>query len=109
MVLLGQLGLQRPRIKWIPVFRLGREATRARPYEPWEVLAREDLAAEDAALGLMCGTGRTVTSEGVFPCPILINEPSFRLADELEGALQPTPVDHPACSTCWQEQFSCST
>ena len=107
--LLGELGLRRPRIKWIPVFRLGREATRGRAYAPWEVLANEDLAAADAALGLMCGTGRTITSEGVFPCPILINEPSFKLGVELEQSLGPTPVDHPACSTCWQENFSCST
>ncbi|MCO4746575.1 MAG: radical SAM protein [Proteobacteria bacterium] len=109
MELLRELGVPRPRVKWIPVFRIGREAGRQRSYEPWEVLAAEDLAVEDAAVRLMCGTGRTVTSEGVFPCPILINEPAFRMGDSLEQARGSAPVDHPACSTCWQESFSCST
>lgn len=107
--LLKELGVPRPRVKWIPVFRIGREAGRQRSYQPWEVLAAEDLAVEDAAVRLMCGTGRTVTSEGVFPCPILINEPAFRMGDRLSDAGDAAFVDHPACSTCWQESFSCST
>ncbi|TNE92872.1 MAG: radical SAM protein [Deltaproteobacteria bacterium] len=107
--LLRELGVPRPRVKWIPVFRMGREAGRQRAYEPWEVLAAEDLAAEDAAVRLMCGTGRTVTSEGVFPCPILINEPAYKLGSALGEAMGAAPVDHPACATCWQESFSCST
>ena len=62
-----------------------------------------------AALTLQCGTSRTVTSEGVFPCPILINEPGRRLGATLEETLDGHPVDHPACYTCWVEGFSCST
>lgn len=109
VALLRELGVQRPRVKWIPVFRIGREAGRGRAYEPWEVLAAEDLQVEDAARRLMCGTGRTVTSQGVFPCPILIDVPRFRLGEALSDARGPIAVDHPACATCWQESFSCST
>lgn len=110
VALLRELGVRRPRVKWIPPFRIGREERRrgGRRYDPDERLSAEEVALPDAARRLMCGTSRCVTSEGVFPCPILINEPSFRLADRLQGALGPNPVDHEACHTCWAESFSCS-
>ena len=107
--LLRGLGVERPRVKWIPPFRIGREDGRGRAYETWESLTREDLAMPEVSWTLQCGTGRTVTSEGVYPCPILINEPGRKLADDLEGALVDHPVDHPACYTCFVEGFSCSS
>ena len=109
LALLRELGVQKPRIKWIPPFRIGREQRRARGYQPWEVLSEEDLANPEAPHRVQCGTSRTVTAEGVFPCPILINEPDFRLGARLDEALGSHPVDHPACHTCWVEGFSCST
>ncbi|MBX2796129.1 MAG: radical SAM protein [Myxococcales bacterium] len=108
--LLQDLGVTRPRVKWIPPFRIGREATRkgGRSYQRWERLTAEDVADPEAPLRLQCGTSRCVTSEGTFACPILINDPSFRLADRLPDALGAHPVDHEACHTCWVEAFSCS-
>jgi len=108
--LLRSLGVRRPRIRWIPPFRIGREATRrgGRPYQEWERLTATDVADPEASHRLQCGTSRCVTAEGAFPCPILINEPSFRLGDTLADALRPHPVDHPSCHTCWVEGFSCS-
>lgn len=108
--LLRGLGVARPRVKWIPPFRIGREEGRrgGRAYAEWERLAPEDLGP-DASWVLQCGTSRTVTSQGVFPCPILVNEKGRRLAGRLEDALVDHPVDHPACHTCWVEGFSCST
>ncbi|MCB9678377.1 MAG: radical SAM protein [Alphaproteobacteria bacterium] len=103
------LGLERPRIKWIPAFRIGREERRGRGYEAWEMLTPEDVAHPETPHRLQCGTSRTVTSNGVWPCPILINEPDFRLADSLDAALGPHRVDHKACYTCYVEGFSCST
>lgn len=107
--LLVGLGLERPRIKWIPAFRIGREERRGRGYQPWETIAPEDLENPEAPHKLQCGTSRTVTSNGVWPCPILINERDYRLADALPGALGPHRVDHKACFTCWQDGFTCST
>jgi MoaA/NifB/PqqE/SkfB family radical SAM enzyme len=108
--LLRSLGVSRPRVKWIPPFRLGREATRrgGRAYHDWERLTVQETSDPEAPLRLQCGTSRCVTSEGTFPCPILVNEPSFRLGDELASGLRPHPVDHRACHTCWVEAFSCS-
>lgn len=109
VALLRELGVTRPRVKWIPPFRIGREANRGRAYASWEALGREDLGADGVSWTLQCGTGRTVTAEGVYPCPILVNEPGRKLADDLESALVDHPVDHPACYTCFVEGFSCST
>ncbi len=108
--LLRELGVERPRVKWIPPFRIGREARRrgGRGYRDWERLTAEDVADPEAPHRLQCGTSRCVTSEGVFPCPILINEPGFRMGDTLGEAIKPHPVDHKACHTCWVEGFSCS-
>lgn len=107
--LLKSLGLERPRIKWIPPFRLGREENRGRGYAEWELIAEEDVAHPETPHRLQCGTSRTVTAEGVWPCPILINEPEYRLADTLPDALGRHRVDHKACYTCYVEGFSCST
>lgn len=110
VALLRSLGVTRPRVKWIPPFRIGRERSRrgGRAYRDWERLTRDDVADPQAPLRLQCGTSRCVTSEGVFACPILINEPGFRLGDQLGEALRDHPVDHEACHTCWVEAFSCS-
>lgn len=107
--LLVGLGLERPRIKWIPPFRIGREEGRGRSYQDWEFLSPEDVAHPETVHRLQCGTSRTVTNQGVWPCPILINEPAYRLADDLDEALGPHRVDHKACYTCYVEGFSCST
>lgn len=108
LALLRDNGVARPRVKWIPPFKLGREAGRTEGYQAWDSLSAEDLATEDAPHVLQCGTSRTVTSQGVFPCPILINEPRFRLGDDLAAASRAHPVDHAACVTCWASGFSCS-
>lgn len=108
--LLRSLGVSKPRVKWIPAFRLGRESARkgGRAYHDWEKLGPEEVADPEAPSRLQCGTSRCVTSEGAFPCPILVNEPSYRLGATLGEALRPHPVDHRACHTCWSEAFSCS-
>ncbi|MCA9568775.1 MAG: hypothetical protein KC656_13075, partial [Myxococcales bacterium] len=106
---LAGLGVDRPRIKWIPPFRMGREERRARGYEEWETLTAEDVAHPETVHRLQCGTSRMVTAEGTWACPILINEPEHRLGDRLEDAMRPHRVDHPACTTCYVEGFSCST
>jgi MoaA/NifB/PqqE/SkfB family radical SAM enzyme len=108
--LLTGLGVTRPRVKWIPPFRLGREATRkgGRGYMSIERLSAHEVNQPDASTRLQCGTSRTVTHQGVFPCPILINEPRARLGDTLMDSARHHAVDHSACTTCWEEGFSCS-
>jgi len=50
-----------------------------------------------------------VTANGVYPCPILIEEDGARMGSALEEALHPIRLNHPACVTCHVEGFTCST
>jgi sulfatase maturation enzyme AslB (radical SAM superfamily) len=108
--LLGDLGLERPRLKVLPVFHLGAEAERAGAYESWQRLHEGDL---DLTAGggdhLQCSTSRMVTAEGVWVCPILINEPTARMGERLADTLGPFPLAHPACWTCHVFGVSCRT
>jgi AdoMet-dependent heme synthase len=104
---LRQLGFRRPRVKFIPPFHLGREAHRSGAYAE-AVLGPDDLVPGEEQV-LQCGTGRTVTARGVYPCPILIEEDGARMAGSLDDALVPIQLNHPACVTCHVEGFSCRT
>ncbi len=98
-VLLAELGVTKPRIRLIPAFALGREVRRSPP-----AFALVGGHVE----GLQCRTTRAVTADGVFPCPLLVDEPPERMAYRLADALLPNRIDHPACATCLATGFSCS-
>jgi molybdenum cofactor biosynthesis enzyme MoaA len=105
---LRELGFPRPRIKFIPPFHIGREAHRAGAYEEGFLLSPGDLeAGEESAL--QCGSCRTVTAKGVYPCPILIEEDGARMSGRLGDTLVPIELNHPACTTCHLEGFTCRT
>lgn len=107
LAMLRAAGLARPRLKTIPMFRLGREAERDRGYAADETLA--GLAPEAFDPGrLQCGACRAVTSRGVFVCPLLVDEPGGRLGDRLEEALGGFELRHGACSTCWLTGMTCA-
>ncbi len=105
--LLGAAGLARPRIKLLPLFRLGREAARSRGYAEAESLAGLPPGDFDPTR-LQCGTCRAVTSRGVHVCPLLVDEPGARLGERLDRALGPFELSHPACSTCWVTGMTCA-
>ena len=105
---LRERGFPRPRIKFIPPFHIGREAHRTGAYEDGFRLSPGDLAA-GAEHALQCGSCRTITAKGVYPCPILIEEDGARMTGRLEDALIPIELNHPACTTCHVEGFTCRT
>lgn len=105
---LHALGFPRPRIKFIPPFQIGREARRTEAYDDLARLEPGDLFPGEEQV-LQCGTCRTVTSRGVYPCPILIEEEGARMAGTLTDALRPIQLNHPACRTCHVEGFTCRT
>jgi AdoMet-dependent heme synthase len=107
LTMLRAAGIERPRLKVLPLFRLGREAERDRPYSTGETLA--GLPQEALAAGhLQCGSCRAVTANGVYVCPLLIEEPRARMADRIEDALTPFRLAHGACSTCWETGMTCA-
>jgi MoaA/NifB/PqqE/SkfB family radical SAM enzyme len=100
-------GLSRPRIKLLPMFQLGREASRTAPYDEGESLRDMDPAEFDPGR-LQCGSCRAVTAAGVFVCPLLVNEDGTRMSDSLAGALGGFVLRHGACSTCYHTGMTCA-
>ncbi|HVG07040.1 MAG TPA: radical SAM protein [Thermoanaerobaculia bacterium] len=106
--LLRSLGIGRPRLKILPVFQIGAEAERGGAYESWQRL-RQGEVPEGAWDHLQCSGCRMVTDQGVWVCPILVNEPSARMGETLADSLGSFPLDHPACWTCHAYGVSCKT
>ncbi len=99
---LRSLGLEKPRVKIMPVFPVGRLAGRAT-----ERLAEDDLAGFDRGT-LQCAETRVVAAGGVYACPILAGLPGARLSTgDLAASFRPAPLYHPACVTCHRTGMSC--
>jgi AdoMet-dependent heme synthase len=95
-------GIARPRIKVMPVFRIGRISG-----DDGARLSREMLEGFDLGL-LQCSETRVVADGGVYACPILAGLPGARLSTgRLEAAFRPAPLYHEACVTCHQTGMTC--
>ncbi|MDA8017545.1 MAG: radical SAM protein [Thermoanaerobaculia bacterium] len=106
--LLRELGIEHPRLKILPVFQLGAQAERRGAYESWQRLAAGDV--DDGSWEhLQCSSCRMVTDQGVWVCPILVNEPEGRMGETLADTLDSFPLGHPACWTCHVHGVSCKT
>jgi MoaA/NifB/PqqE/SkfB family radical SAM enzyme len=106
--LLRGLGLDRPRLKFLAPFRIGREARRGRGYRDDERLEVGDLRDDEAEI-LQCGSCRAVTAKGWYPCPILVEHPAARMGDTIADAVAPIELRHAACYTCHVDGVSCRT
>lgn len=106
--LLRSMGIERPRLKILPVFQIGAEAERGGIYESWQRLREEDTPGEGWD-HLQCSSCRMVTDQGVWVCPILVNEPSAKMGETLADTLDSFPLGHPACWTCHVYGVSCRT
>jgi MoaA/NifB/PqqE/SkfB family radical SAM enzyme len=106
--LLRELGVTKPRLKVLPVFQMGAEAERDRAYESWQRLREED-SPTGSWDHLQCSSCRMVTDQGVWVCPILVNEPAGRMGETLADTLESFPLEHAACWTCHVHGVSCAT
>ena len=106
--LLRDLGVEKPRLKILPVFQIGAEAERSGAYEGWQTL-REGDAPGDCWDHLQCSSCRMVTDQGVWVCPILVNEPEGKMGEALADTLDGFPLTHQACWTCHAYGVSCKT
>jgi pyruvate-formate lyase-activating enzyme len=105
--LLKSRGLARPRLKLLPIFRIGRETVRSRAYDETESLGNVPTSLTRAA-HLPCATCRAVTSRGVFVCPLLVDDDSARLGDSLGRAAGPFTLSTGPCFTCLTTGTTCS-
>ena len=106
--LLRSLGIAKPRLKVLPVFQIGAEAERGGAYEGWQRLSAGD-APDGGWDHLQCSGCRMATDQGVWVCPILVNEPGGRMGETLADSLSSFPLSHPACWTCHVYGVSCKT
>jgi len=100
-------GIRKPRVKFLPVFRIGREEERFGGYGEDDRITAEMLEL----LGpeqLLCSTARVATSRGIWVCPILVNEPGARMGDTLEESFRPFPLAYGACATCLRHGAVCA-
>lgn len=101
---LREAGVERPRVKILPVIPTGRAA---RP-DAGPPLSLAELA-DVGHLRLQCTEARAVADGGIYACPILAGLPGARMARErLADALGPTPLYHPACRTCYETGLTCA-
>jgi MoaA/NifB/PqqE/SkfB family radical SAM enzyme len=106
--LVRALGIDKPRLKILPLFQIGAEAERSRAYQSWQRLTDAD-APESGWDHLQCSSCRMVTDQGVWVCPILVNEPSGKMGEKICDTLTDFNLDHPACWTCHVYGVSCRT
>ena len=106
--LLRDAGLPRPRLKVMPLLRLGAEETRTRGYAADETLKGRTLG-DVATQSLQCTSSRMVTSRGAWVCPILIDFPGARMGATLHETLRPFELRYQACFTCHEQGLSCRT
>ncbi len=106
--LIRRFGFAKPRLKVLPLFRIGAEERRTRAYADWERISSDMLHESDAGV-LQCSSCRMVTSKGVYVCPILIEQPEARMGDRIADTLRPFPLKFGACHTCWVDGVTCTT
>ena len=100
---LGSVGVEKPRVKIIPVFAVGRLAD-----DQGVRLTEEALEGFDRSM-LQCASARVVADGGVYACPILAGLPGARLSDgPLHDAFRPASLYHPACTTCHRTGMTCA-
>lgn len=94
------------RLKKLSMILLGRCAELIRPYHEDERVTGKcfDNFPID---NLQCATSRIVTSEGVFICPILINDPKAWMGWSLKESMSPYILESPACYTCRTSGLTC--
>ena len=106
--LIHSWGFSKPRLKVLPLFRIGAESKRSGEYAEWERITPESLD-DAAANALQCSSCRMVTSKGVYVCPILIDTPDARMGATLMETLRPFELRFGACYTCRVEGVTCTT
>jgi len=101
------LGYAKPRVKILPALLMGEQAKNRRGYRPEERVTEkcfENYPYEK----LICSTSRMATAQGVYVCPILVNEPTAKMGDTLSDTLRPFPLAYQPCYTCRVGGLSCN-
>ena len=102
-----RLGLKHPRVKFLPLLRLGREPRRSHHYADDELV--QPPLPEAVMATLACNSARLATQDHVLTCPLLLDAPEARLGTTLTEAARPIHLRWSACHTCVTQGLSCRT
>ena len=105
---LKQNNVQKPRIKILPGFLLGRLAENIRQYDEEEHVTEKCFESYDIT-NLQCSSSRMATGKGVYVCPILVEHDEARMGDTLKDTLHSFPLTHSACYTCRITGMTCKS
>jgi len=105
---LRKSGVMQPKIKILPGFLLGKLAENERNYSQDEYVTEKCFKDFDITQ-LQCATSRMATGEGVYVCPILVDNPVARMGNSLGDTLYPFPLSHSACYTCRVTGMTCKS
>ena len=105
---LRKSGVKQPQIKILPGFLLGQLAENERDYSQDEYVTEKCFEDFDITQ-LQCASSRMATGEGVYVCPILVDNPAARMGDTLGHTLRPFPLSHSACYTCRVTGMTCKS
>jgi len=105
---LQKSGVQQPQIKILPGFLLGQLAKNERDYSKEEFVTEKCFENFDITQ-LQCATSRMATGEGVYVCPILVDQPNARMGDSIGKTMRPFPLSHSACYTCRVTGMTCKS
>jgi MoaA/NifB/PqqE/SkfB family radical SAM enzyme len=108
-VMLEKIGIpkENQRLKILPPLRIGREAIRNQPYTEKELFTDKCFTDYDYN-NIQCSKCRMVSENGVWVCPILVNEESARMGSTLTEASRPFPLKYMVCWTCRMDGMSCT-
>ncbi len=107
VAMLRERGYAQPRLKILPLLKLGAEVGRAGGYCD-QARVTHEMMSQRTSGDLVCATARLVTDRGVWVCPILPDSSSARMGKTLADSLAPYPLRHAACYTCFQHGAICS-
>ncbi len=104
---LQSVGYNHPRLKILPLLKLGAEVERGGGYCDQATVTHEMMEQFDQR-DLLCSNSRLVTDQGVWVCPILLDSSSAKMGETLGETIRDYPLRHSACSTCMQYGAICS-
>jgi len=105
---LRENGVKQPTIKILPGFFLGQLAKNERSYSEEEFVTEKCFENFDITQ-LQCATSRMATGEGVYVCPILVDNPNARMGNSIGQTMRPFPLAHSACYTCRITGMTCKS
>ncbi|MBT5470829.1 MAG: radical SAM protein [Nitrospina sp.] len=105
---LRENGVQQPQLKILPGFLLGQLAENERNYSQEEYVTEKCFDDFDITQ-LQCATSRMATGDGVYVCPILVDNSAARMGDTIGQTIRPFPLSHSACYTCRVTGMTCKS